>query len=127
MKAPRTILVCDDEHRLRELMKVTLGDQYCYLEAEDADEALALARENHPDLVLLDVMLPGRSGIELLRELRAEPGLEEVPVVVVSAWQTGGDNRAALEAGADAFLGKPFNVDELSAIVHALLEDEQAQ
>jgi two-component system phosphate regulon response regulator PhoB len=114
-----TILVVDDEPRLRELMKVALGPRYTFLEAGDVGEALALVR-SRPDLVLLDVMIPGGSGLDVLREIRRDPDLGRIPVVVVSAWQATEDRRAALDEGADAFLGKPFPLEELTAIVRTL-------
>jgi DNA-binding response OmpR family regulator len=114
-----TILVVDDEPRLRELMKVALGTRYTFLEAGDVNQALSLVRKR-PDLVLLDVMIPGGSGLDVLREIRSNPDLDRIPVVVVSAWQAAEDRRAALEEGADAFLGKPFPLEELTAIVRTL-------
>jgi len=119
-----TILVCDDEESLRELMKVTLGDEYEYVEASTADAALDALQTAPPDLILLDVMLPGRSGIDLLRDLREQAAFADVPVVVVSAWQTLADHRVALDAGADGFLGKPFLPEELTTIVTTLLTEE---
>ena len=116
-----TILVCDDEAPLRELMRAAVGPGHRYLEAPDTDtarEAMAYAR---PDLVLLDVMLPGASGIELLREIRRSPELAAVPVVVVSAWADEQHRREAEDAGADAFLAKPFLPDELGALAQQLL------
>jgi DNA-binding response OmpR family regulator len=117
-----TIVVCDDDERLRELMEVTLGPSYEYADAGDADTAIALCRSLRPDLLLLDVMLPGRSGLDVLRTLRADPELRATPVVVVSAWQTAEDREAATEAGADAFLTKPFELVDLIDTVEALLE-----
>jgi len=117
-----TILVCDDDVRLRELMKVTLGDAYRYLEAEDTDTAIELCQSEQPDLVLLDVMLPGRSGLDVLEVLRADEHLHTIPVIVVSAWQTADDQKAAIALGADAFLGKPFELEELTTSVSTLLE-----
>jgi len=116
-----TILVCDDDERLRELMRVTLGPDHDFVEAGDADRALELLRSVHPDLALVDVMLPGRSGIELLREVRADRDLSDTPIVVVSAWSRDSDRAAAAEAGADAFLPKPFELDELTSTVAGLL------
>ena len=117
-----TILVCDDDDRLRELMKVTLGGDYRYVEATDGDAALAACRAERPDLVLLDVMLPGASGLEVLEALRGDARLRDVPVIVVSAWQTPDDQAAAATAGADDFLGKPFELEDLTEAVSRLLE-----
>ena len=124
MAAKPTILICEDEPPLRELMKVTLGDDYEFVEATTAADAIDAVETAEPDLVLLDVMLPGRSGIDLLHELR-ETALAAVPVVVVSAWQSAADYQAAIDAGADAFLGKPFLPEELTRIVSTLLGDDR--
>ena len=115
------VLVVDDEAPLRELIVVTLGDSFECEEAADGETALAAIRERPPDLVLLDVMLPGLSGIDVLRELRADPALGDVRVVVVSAWQGPEDIAAALESGADGFLEKPFRVDDLASVAHGLV------
>ena len=114
-----TILVCDDDPSLRELVRAVLGPRYRFVEAADGAEALGLAREERPDLIVLDVMLPGLSGIEVLEELRNDAGLESIPVVVITAW-----SHAELDAqvaGADRFVSKPFDPDDLSTAVEELL------
>src|SRR6476661_6311419 len=118
-KRPR-VLVVEDEQPLRELVVVTLGEAYdC--EAAAGDTALERLRAQAPDLVVLDAMIPGRSGLDVLREMRAHPKLKKVPVVVLSAWQQPQDIDAALDAGADRFLGKPFRVEELSELAESLV------
>jgi two-component system, OmpR family, phosphate regulon response regulator PhoB len=119
--ARRTILICDDEAPLRELMRAILDETYEFVEAADAGEALERAIEHEPDLVLLDVMLPGGSGLDVLREMRTNDSLVDTPVVVVTAWTSAADRRAALDAGADEFLAKPFDPDELTAIARRFL------
>lgn len=116
------VLVVDDEAPLRELVVVTLGDAFACVEAEDGEAALELARSEPPDLVFLDVMLPGLSGLDVLRALRADPALESVPVIVLSAWQAPDDVTRAIEAGADRFVSKPFDVEALAAAAHDLLD-----
>ena len=116
-----TILICDDEPNLRELMRVSLDPGYVFAEAADASEALTLADRLRPDLVLLDVMMPGGSGLAVIESLRSNPELAKVPVVVVSAFTSDGDRLAAHDAGADGFVGKPFDPDELASIVEELL------
>jgi len=116
----QTILICDDETPLRELVRVSLGSGYRYLEAHDGAVAVALAREEQPDLVVVDLMLPVVSGLDVVEELRADPALASVPVLVVSAWSQ--SREAALVAGADRFVSKPFDPAELAAIVEELLE-----
>jgi len=114
-----TILVCDDDPSLRELVRAVLGARYDFVEAADGTEALQLARELRPDLIVLDVMLPGLSGIEVLEAIRGDDVLRELKVVVITAW-----SHAEIDAqlaGADAFVSKPFDPDELSGAVERLL------
>ena len=120
MAEPAEILLVDDEPALRELMKVALGPEYSFVEAGDLDAALELVRSRAPDVVLLDLMLPGGSGFDVLRAVREDPALAGVRVVVVSAWHSPDDRRAASDLGADGFLGKPFSLDDLVATVRAL-------
>jgi CheY-like chemotaxis protein len=115
------ILICDDEPHLRELMRVSLDRRYEFAEASDSAEALEVAGRVRPDLVLLDVMMPGGSGLALIERLRSSPDLAGVRVVVVSAFVSEHDRRAAREAGADGFVGKPFDPDELASVVEELL------
>ncbi len=120
MTPSRTILICEDEPALRELIRVSLGGGFGFLEADDGMAALELARAHHPDVVVLDLMLPGLSGLDVLAELRAEEDGGATPVVVISAW---GDARdQAFAAGADRFVLKPFDPDDLRALVQELVE-----
>jgi CheY-like chemotaxis protein len=114
-----TILVCDDDPSLRELVRAVLGPRYHFLEAADGIEALALAREERPELIVLDVMLPGLSGIEVLEKLRTDEELKETRVVVITAWSHAEID--AQVAGADRFVAKPFDPDDLSTVVAELL------
>jgi DNA-binding response OmpR family regulator len=119
-RAAATILVCDDEPPLRELVRAILGDRFAYVEVSDGESALAQTRDVRPDLVILDVMLPRRNGLEVLTEIRRSPELADIPVVVVTAWTHA--ESSALAAGANRVLGKPFDPDELTAAVEELLE-----
>ena len=114
MTPSRTILICEDEAALRELVRVSLGSGYGYLEASDGMEALELAKAHHPDVVVL-----GLSGLEVLARLRGDANGHRMPVVVISAW---GDAREeAFDAGADRFVLKPFDPDDLRAVVQELV------
>ena len=121
MARPASILICDDEPSLRELMRVSLGPDYTFYEAADGAEAIEVAERVRPDLVLLDVMMPGRSGLDVVAHIRTTPELATTPIVIISAFSSGADRSAALELGATAFLAKPFDPDELSALVEELL------
>jgi two-component system phosphate regulon response regulator PhoB len=120
-REPPKILVVDDEPPLRELVIVTLGDAYACVEVGDGDAALEQLREDRYDLVIIDVMMPGRSGIEVLHEMRSDDALRDVPVVVMSAWQSSQDVDAALAAGANGFLAKPFLLDDLESTVREVI------
>ena len=116
------VLVVEDEQPLRELVVVTLSEEFDCEEAADGEAALEHLRAAPPGLVVLDSMLPGRSGLEVLREMRADPALRDVPVLMLSAWQSTEDEDGAMEAGADSFLGKPFRVEELVQVAHDLAD-----
>ncbi|MFY9578759.1 MAG: response regulator [Gaiellaceae bacterium] len=117
-----TVLVCDNEEILRDLVRASLhGNGYSLIEARDGDEALDAARRVRPDLILLDMMMPGRTGIEVLEELRRDPELRGIPVVMLTARAQVGDREAAERAGADRFLAKPFSPLELARVVKEFL------
>ena len=115
----KTILVCDDEPSLRELVRAVLGSEYRFIEVDDGHQALALTRELRPDLLVLDLMLPGLSGWTCSRRFASTRRLRSLPVVVVTAWSHA--DASALDAGADRFVAKPFEPDELSTAVEELL------
>jgi CheY-like chemotaxis protein len=118
--AAKRVLICDDEAPMRELVRAVLAEGYEFGEAADGAACIENARSLRPDLMLIDLMLPGIGGLEVLEELRSDPALADVPVVVVSAWDH--LRPEALEAGAVRFVGKPFEPDELRAMVSQLLE-----
>jgi DNA-binding response OmpR family regulator len=115
----RTILVVDDEPVLRETLAEALNaDGFRVVTAADGREALSRFREHQPDLVVLDLMLPELSGIEVCRIIRAESG---VPIVMLTAKTSELDKVVGLELGADDYVTKPFSLRELSARIRALL------
>lgn len=115
------ILICDDEPALRELMRVALVGDYEFEEAGTVAEAIELAEQFRPDVVLVDVMMPGGSGLDVIRYMAEHPGLGDAGCVVVSAFAAEADKEEAREAGAAAFVSKPFDPDDLSATVAALI------
>ncbi len=117
------ILVVEDEDRIRQFLQRGLTFEGYRVEAAgDGQEALDLAREDPPDLVLLDIMLPGLDGVEVCRRLRSA---SEVPILMLTAKEAIEDRVAGLDAGADDYLVKPFAFDELLARVRALLRRAQ--
>jgi two-component system, OmpR family, phosphate regulon response regulator PhoB len=122
-----TVLLCDDEEVLRQLVRATLDNgEYSIVEATDGDESLELARRLRPDLIVLDMMMPGRSGLEVLQELRGDPNLGSTPVIMLTARARQADREAAAAAGADRYLAKPFSPLELISLVEELLEGGRA-
>jgi len=117
-----TVLVCDDERVLRALARATLEEFCTVVEAEDGDEALALAAEIQPDVVIVDMMMPGRSGLEVVVRLRQDARLASVPVIMLTARAQAADQEAGMNAGADLFVAKPFSPADLVAAVRDLLE-----
>jgi len=120
----KTVLICEDDPNLRTLVRLALGDDFRFFEAPDGPSGMALAERTDPDLIVLDLMLPGRSGLDVLRELRSGDDFAETRVIVISAWSD--SDAAAIEAGADRFLAKPFDPDELRDAALALIEDDGA-
>jgi DNA-binding response OmpR family regulator len=117
-----TILVADDEEDLRELVTYRLSRSgYNVIGAEDGQKAFELASERTPDLMVLDVMMPKLDGYELTRRVRAEAALRSIPVILLTARSQESDIDRGFEVGADDYLKKPFNPDELVARVRAVL------
>ena len=115
----KKVLVVDDDVKTVELVKLYLNrDGYRVITAYDGVEALRLAREAHPDLIVLDLMLPGMDGLEVCRTLRGE---SDVPIIMLTARTTDEDKLTGLGLGADDYVSKPFSPRELAARVRAVL------
>jgi two-component system, cell cycle response regulator DivK len=120
----KRILIAEDKATSRELLRTVLQLQgYSVEEAEDGEEALRKITENPPDLVLMDLQMPARSGYEVVSELRKDPRLASVPVVAVTASAMQGDRERALAAGFTSYLTKPLSLVQLRQEVRRLLED----
>jgi two-component system alkaline phosphatase synthesis response regulator PhoP len=122
---PHTILVVDDETAIVELLSYNLEKaHYGVLVARDGIEALRLARERRPDLVILDLMLPGLDGLEVCREIRKHG---DTPIIMLTARSEEVDRVVGLELGADDYVVKPFSVRELMARIKTVLRRTKAQ
>jgi two-component system phosphate regulon response regulator PhoB len=122
----KRILVVEDEHAIREMIGFALkkaGLQF--EEATDAEQALVAIASNPPDLVLLDWMLPGLSGVELARRLRREDVTAKLPIILLTARVEENDRVHGLEVGADDYITKPFSPRELIARINAVLRRSQ--
>ena len=119
MTSRPNVLVCDDEPNLRELIRVSLGPGYAVHEAEDGEEALALAHSLEPELVILDLMMPRLNGFDVLAKLKADPELARTRILVVTAQPA--SEEEALEMGADGVIVKPFAPEELANLAATLV------
>jgi DNA-binding response OmpR family regulator len=116
------VLCADDDEDILQLVGLRLElAGYEVQKVGDGDAALAAARERRPDVAVLDVMMPRRSGFEVLAELRADPAFDETKVILLSARVQASDVEQGLRAGADAYLAKPFRASELLAAIEAAL------
>jgi CheY-like chemotaxis protein len=118
-----SVLICDDEPSLRELIRVSLNGDYEFAEADDGIECLEVARRIRPDLVVLDMMMPRLSGLEVLAELRRDEALAETAVIVLTAQPATRDD--ALRGGATLVIEKPFTPDALIAAVEEVLSEHR--
>jgi two-component system phosphate regulon response regulator PhoB len=119
---PQHILVVEDEPSIAELISINLTHAgYSVSRALQADEALLLLRNTKPDLVILDWMMPGKSGVQFARELRSNPLTQAIPILMLTAKGEEADKVLGLDAGADDYVTKPFSPKELVARVKALL------
>jgi CheY-like chemotaxis protein len=118
----KKLLIVDDEDGVRALVRMTLDNGlYEIIEASDGLEALDLAKEHHPDLVLLDVMLPDLSGMDVCRKIKDDPELASTMVVMLTARAQTADLGDAEEAGADGYFTKPFSPIALTRKVESIL------
>ncbi|HEY3346389.1 MAG TPA: winged helix-turn-helix domain-containing protein [Nitrospirota bacterium] len=119
---PEQVLVVDDERDLVELLDYNLKNEgYSVLCAYDGMEALRLAQSNLPDIIVLDVMLPGMQGLDVLKSLRKKPDTQAIPVILLTAKSGEIDKVLGLELGADDYVTKPFSPREVVARVKAVL------
>jgi CheY-like chemotaxis protein len=119
----RTVLIADDESSIRLLVHATIeSDDYSVVEASDGAQAWALAQQLKPSLVLLDVQMPGQSGLEVLRSIKADPNLKATRVILLTSKAQERDIEVGLIAGADFYLTKPFSPLDLLTRVEEALE-----
>ena len=122
----KKILIADDEENLRILVRTTLEDpEVRIIEAEDGSRALDLIRQERPDIVLLDWMMPGMTGIDVLQAVKADAGLAGIPVIMLTAKAQAADRERGLEMGAYEYLFKPFSPLELMNVVGRVLSQQE--
>jgi DNA-binding response OmpR family regulator len=119
---PKKILVADDDPRMRRLVAATLGNAYGMVEAADGEQALEAALKELPDLILLDIRMPGLDGIEVCRRLKASEATAQIKVVMLTGLGSDEDRFTAGRAGADAYFVKPFSPRALLEKVSEMLD-----
>lgn len=119
----RILIVEDQEDNRRIVRDLLTSAGYELIEAVTGEDGVALAQSRRPDLILMDIQLPGLDGYEATRRIKSSTDLALIPVIAVTSYALSGDDLAAYEAGADAYVAKPFRPRELLATIRGFLED----
>jgi two-component system cell cycle response regulator DivK len=118
----KLILVVEDQEDNRRIMRDLLTSAgYEVMEAVTGEEGVAAAETHRPDLILMDIQLPGLDGYEATRQIKANPDLQHIPIIVVTSYALSGDDAKAFEAGCDDYVSKPFSPRELLAKIREYL------
>lgn len=125
----KTILVIEDNEMNMRLMRAVLKvGNYQMMEAKDAETGLRLVRELHPDLILMDIQLPGMDGLSATRIIKSDPDLRDIPIIALTGFAMESDKEKAMDIGLAAYIVKPFSVKELlEAIAHHFNEHPTSQ
>lgn len=117
----RTILFVDDDPKIRELMRATLEFDFSLLEAEGGEKALEMLKAQKPDLILLDIMMPGMDGFEVCRRIKLDSETSDIPVIMLTAKGEDEDKERGRQVGADSYFTKPFSPKALLDKVNEFL------
>jgi DNA-binding response OmpR family regulator len=118
-----TVLVVDDDPVILKLLEVNFEmEGFTVLVAHDGEEGIEVARSDRPDVIVSDIMMPKRSGLELVTELKGDPDTSDIPIILLSAKAQNADVRTGLDSGADDYVTKPFEPLDLVDRVNRLLE-----
>ena len=124
----RTILVVEDYDDVRQMLKVLLeSEEFRVVEAASGAEALAVLKKERPDVILMDLALPGFDGLEAIRRIRVIDGFQNTPIIVLTAYTGPSTYETAIRAGSDYFMGKPIDFDELAALLENILSDRNTK
>jgi len=122
----RRILIVDDDPRLLHIVQMYLSiEEFDVVTAPNGDEGLRYVEANRPDLVILDIMMPGMDGIEMCRRIRTNPATSSIPVLMFSALSGDEDVERARHAGANHLITKPFNLVGLGSVVKSFFPDDE--
>jgi two-component system cell cycle response regulator DivK len=122
--AKRILVVEDDADNRRIVVKVLTVDGYEVLEATDGRSALAIARKEHPDLIIMDLAMPGLDGWQAATQLKSDPKVADIPIIALTAFAMRGDEERAREAGCDGYLSKPCRPQTIREVVRRYLRTD---
>jgi two-component system alkaline phosphatase synthesis response regulator PhoP len=117
----KTVLVVDDEDVIRRTVRKMLSNQYTVLEARDGGEGVDIAHSNHPDIILMDIMMPGMDGYQACSRIKKDPTTEAIPVIMLTGIGFDLNKELAESIGAEAYITKPFIIDELLRQIRQIL------
>ena len=119
----RILVVEDQEDNRRIIRDLLMSAGYELIEAVDGEAGVRLAKEQRPDLILMDIQLPGIDGYEATRRIKQNPELRHIPIIVVTSYALSGDDQKAMAAGSDAYMAKPFSPRQLLATIRKFLPE----
>ncbi|MBM4277527.1 MAG: response regulator [Deltaproteobacteria bacterium] len=123
----KILIVEDNPQNMRLTEMVLSAESYTLLEATNGEEALEVAKEECPDLIIMDVQLPKMSGLEVTRKLREIPEFSRTPIIAITAYAMKGDKEKALDAGCNAYLSKPISARDLPNLIAKMLLQRQEE
>ncbi|MBI4377501.1 MAG: response regulator [Nitrospinae bacterium] len=120
----KNVMVVEDNEKNRKLMRVVLKAKgYNVIEAATGEEALGILRnQKKPDIILMDIQLPGINGLKLVRQIKGDMLIKDIPIIAVTAYAMKGDEQKFIESGCDAYVSKPINTQELPLIVEKYIK-----
>jgi two-component system cell cycle response regulator DivK len=123
MSRKKVLLVEDNEFNRKIVRDLLARQPYDLLEAHDGEAGLAAARRDKPDVIVMDIQLPKLSGLDATRAIRAEPETAKIPIIVVTSFALSGDDKKAMDAGASAYLAKPYSPRQLLETIRRMAGD----
>ena len=121
----KTVLYVEDNEFNRKIVRQLLSrTSYRLVEANDGEAGVAAAREQQPDLILMDVQLPKMSGLDATRVLKSDASTAHIPIIVITSFALSGDDRKAMDAGASSYLAKPYSPRDLMALIRNFAPDQ---